>query len=74
MRYALIGCGRVAPSHIKAAKANGLEIVALCDIEKEKAKALAKQVYMIAVISQRSFTQEELEEFIDSSIELLYNA
>ena len=40
----------------------------------EKAKALAKQVYMIAVISQRSFTQEELQEFIDSSIELLYNA
>ncbi len=40
----------------------------------EKAKALAKQVYMIAVISQRAFTQEELQEFIDSSIELLYNA
>ena len=41
---------------------------------KEKAKALAKQVYMIAVISQRGFTREELQEFIDSSIDLLYNA
>ena len=41
---------------------------------KEKAKKLARQVYMIAVISQRSFTQEELQEFIDSSIDLLYNA
>ncbi len=41
---------------------------------KEKAKVLARQVYMIAVISQRSFTQEELEEFIESSIDLLYNA
>lgn len=41
---------------------------------KEKAKVLARQVYMIAVISQRNFTQEELEEFIDSSIDLLYNA
>jgi len=51
-------------------------IAALAKEEKslEKAKALAKQVYMIAVISQRSFTQEELQEFIDSSIELLYNA
>ena len=51
-------------------------IAALAKDEKsvEKAKALAKQVYMIAVISQRSFTQEELQEFIDSSIELLYNA
>jgi len=29
---------------------------------------------MIAVIAQRSFTQEELQEFIDSSIDLLYNA
>ncbi|MBR2616127.1 MAG: molecular chaperone HtpG [Clostridia bacterium] len=41
---------------------------------KPKAKALARQVYMIAVISQRSFTAEELQEFIDSSIDLLYNA
>ncbi len=41
---------------------------------REKAKTLARQVYMIAVISQRSFTQEELQEFIDSSIDLLYNA
>lgn len=51
-------------------------IASLAKDEKsaEKAKALAKQVYMIAVISQRSFTQEELQEFIDSSIELLYNA
>ncbi len=51
-------------------------IAALSKDEKsaEKAKALAKQVYMIAVISQRAFTQEELQEFIDSSIELLYNA
>lgn len=38
MKYALIGCGRVAPSHIKAAKANGVEIVALCDIDLNKAK------------------------------------
>ena len=51
-------------------------IAALAKDEKsvEKAKTLAKQVYMIAVISQRAFTQEELQEFIDSSIELLYNA
>ena len=51
-------------------------IAALAKEEKSlaKAKALAKQVYMIAVISQRAFTQEELQEFIDSSIDLLYNA
>ncbi len=38
MKYALIGCGRVAPNHIKAAKESGIEIVALCDIDLNKAK------------------------------------
>lgn len=33
MKYALIGCGRISPNHIAAAKANGLEFVALCDKE-----------------------------------------
>lgn len=41
MRYALIGCGRVAHNHIEAAKVNGLDIVALCDIDTKKAKELA---------------------------------
>ncbi len=41
MRYALIGCGRVAPSHIKAARLNNIDIVAICDIDPEKAKAFA---------------------------------
>lgn len=35
MKYALIGCGRISPNHIAAAKANKLEIVALCDIKTE---------------------------------------
>lgn len=33
MRYALIGCGRISPNHIAAAKANQLKIVAICDVE-----------------------------------------
>ena len=32
MKYALIGCGRISPNHIAAAKANGLELVAICDL------------------------------------------
>lgn len=32
MKYALIGCGRISPNHIVAAKNNNLEIVAICDI------------------------------------------
>lgn len=32
MRFALIGCGRISPNHIVAAKNNELEIVAICDV------------------------------------------
>lgn len=42
MRYALIGCGRISPNHIVAAKSNNLDIVAICDIcpENMQDKAL----------------------------------
>ena len=46
MKYALIGCGRIAPNHIKAALAaadRGLKIAAICDIVPEKAEALAER-------------------------------
>jgi predicted dehydrogenase len=32
LNYALIGCGRISPNHIMAAKENNLNIVALCDL------------------------------------------
>jgi predicted dehydrogenase len=40
MRYALIGCGRIATNHIKAAANNKLEIAAVCDIIPEKMEIL----------------------------------
>ena len=40
MKYALIGCGRVAPNHIKAAQENGFEIVAVCDIDETHMESL----------------------------------
>lgn len=33
MKYAIIGCGRISPNHFAAAKANNLEIVAICDLQ-----------------------------------------
>lgn len=36
MKYALIGCGRISPNHIEAAKNNGLTFAALCDILEER--------------------------------------
>lgn len=35
MKYALIGCGRISPNHIAAAKANELEFTGICDINEE---------------------------------------
>ena len=43
MRYALIGCGRIASNHIKAAINNKLELAAVCDvIPKNMENLLAK--------------------------------
>lgn len=40
MKYALIGCGRIATNHIKAVMNNKLELVAVCDVLPEKMEAL----------------------------------
>lgn len=40
MKYALIGCGRIATNHIKAAVNNNLEIVAVCDVIPEQMENL----------------------------------
>ncbi len=40
MKYALIGCGRIATNHITAAVNNELEIAAVCDIVPEKMEEL----------------------------------
>lgn len=36
MKYALIGCGRIAVNHVKAVTNNNLEFVAMCDIDESK--------------------------------------
>ncbi len=38
MKYALIGCGRISPNHIEAARNNNLEFVAMCDILPDNMK------------------------------------
>lgn len=43
MKYALIGCGRIAVNHMKAALNNNLDIVAVCDIDKEKMEAILEK-------------------------------
>lgn len=36
MKYALIGCGRIAVNHVKAANNNNLDFVAMCDVDDSK--------------------------------------
>ena len=40
MEYALIGCGRIAANHIKAAVDNRLHISAVCDVKPEAMEQL----------------------------------
>lgn len=43
MKYALIGCGRIASNHIIAAKATGLELIAVCDVVRSNAEDLLEK-------------------------------
>lgn len=49
MKYALIGCGRISPNHIEAAKNNGLEFVGMCDIVYEAMEEKAGKFGLDAV-------------------------
>lgn len=40
MKYAIIGCGRIATNHVKAVLNNQLEFVAACDIELQNIETL----------------------------------
>lgn len=44
MKYALIGCGRIAINHMKAVISNDLELVAACDLDTGKIDQLMKKV------------------------------
>lgn len=61
MKYALIGCGRIAVNHISAAKNTNLEIVALCDIVPEHIDNLLKKVGNIDNIERFDDYKEMIE-------------
>ena len=43
MKYALIGCGRIATNHVKAVVLNNLEFVAACDLKMDKIQTLLEK-------------------------------
>lgn len=56
MKYALIGCGRIAVNHIKAALNNRLEIAAVCDVKPEAMEALLAKYGLEGDASIRRYT------------------
>lgn len=56
MKYALIGCGRIAVNHIKAALNNHLEIAAVCDVLPEAMEALLEKFGLEHSASIRRYT------------------
>ena len=76
MNYALIGCGRIATNHIKAAVNNKLNIVAVCDILPEKAAKLKEDFPIIEnIIAEHPMALKDPAPFVklskhgDSSLE-----
>lgn len=56
MKYALIGCGRIAINHIKAAIFNKLEIVGVCDVKREQMESLLKKYNLENDIKIKCYT------------------
>ena len=70
MKYALIGCGRIATNHIKAVINNNLELVAVCDVIKENMESLLEKHDLQNGVTIKRYTDYKvmLEE---NSIELV---
>ena len=60
MRYALIGCGRISPNHIMAAKNNNLDFVAMCDLDTEMMEEKTEK-FGLDSVHQYTDYQEMLE-------------
>jgi len=56
MKYAIIGCGRIATNHIKAALSNKLEIVAVCDVIPDHAQDLLAEHGLEKAATIRRYT------------------
>lgn len=71
MKYALIGCGRIAVNHIKAALNNKLQIVAVCDVVEEKMEALLAKYNLQNETSIKRYTDYKQMLAENADIELI---
>lgn len=70
MKYALIGCGRIAVNHVKAVLENKLEFVAACDVEQEKIDVLFEKTNLENRESVKQYTDYK-EMLSENEIELV---
>lgn len=52
LKYAIIGCGKISANHIAAARANDLDIVALCDVYPDSMNTLMEKFELSDTIHQ----------------------
>ena len=74
MKYALIGCGRISPNHIEAAKNNKLDFVAMCDILPEAMKEKSDKFGLESVrkyIDYKELLEKEKPELVPTLLKLL---
>lgn len=62
IKYALIGCGRIAVNHLKAATNNNLEIVGLCDINLSQIETLLKKTNSDEIMCRKYSDYKEMIE------------
>ena len=60
LKYAIIGCGRISPNHIAAAIDNGLDIIALCDLEEQKMDELFSKFQLPSTVQKYTDYKEML--------------
>ena len=62
MTFALIGCSRISVNHIKAAKINNLETIAICDLSQQRMDEIISEHYDNADIRCYTDYKQMLEE------------
>ena len=70
MRYALIGCGRIATNHIKAMLNNHLECVAVCDVILDQMEKLLEKYGLNSDQSIKRYTDYK-EMIAENEIDLI---
>ena len=69
MKYALIGCGRIATNHIKAVLNNHLEFAAVCDVVPEQMENLLAKHELHRYTDYREMIEKEQPELVGIATE-----